>query len=310
MKESGECVELNKKEWEVRKIDEIVNRINSLEKEVEELRAENNELKALLGPRVCAICSQIQLKAKFQECNKCSKFSCCGGLEQLEETNTNTNTTYLCKPCQERECPSCNKSVNKSYIYKICMECGVETCTQCPKTCKICKNIFCISCSVCMHEGECMSCAPLHITQDLPLTKLSQFRLIYDESYSHPTTLQELLGLLGKYGEKRLICVGGMKPQGEVVSLCAFGLMGNVMRETGRNRPNKWGEVFWYLTDGQSFGFSPAVKVNQSSADIEDKGDQFRLSWNLQGGGGWRIGAGTGAAANLWRKVIFVKGGD
>ena len=75
----------------------------------------------------------------------------------------------------------------------------------------------------------------------------------------------------------------GMRTGYENIELCAFGLTMNVILQTTQNQSNKHGSVYWYLTDGKSFGFSPTYKIDQDSADVEDKSDKKRLSWNLTG---------------------------
>ena len=52
-----------------------------------------------------------------------------------------------------------------------------------------------------------------------------------------------------------------MRTESENLELCAFGLTQNVISQTTRNIPNKHGNVYWYLTDGKSFGFSPVYKI-------------------------------------------------
>ena len=139
------------------------------------------------------------------------------------------------------------------------------------------------------------------------LTK-SGFELVYNEDYSHHTTKSELFSILSKYGEDQLLCVGGMRIGSENIELCAFGLTQNVISQTTKNQPNKHESVYWYLTDGYCFGFSPVYKINQYNADFEDTSDKKRLSWHLTGSGGWRVGDVTDlGSSSSWKKIILIK---
>ena len=175
--------------------------------------------------------------------------------------------------------------------------------------CKTCQKNCCTKCFL-LYEDLCIPCFQPSILQNIEISKLTKsgFKLVYNEDYSHHTTKSELFSILSTFGEDKLLCVGGMGTGSENIELCAFGLTKNVISQTTRNQPNKHGSVYWYLTDGVSFGFSPVYKISQCNVDLEDTSDKKRLSWYITGSGGWRVGDVTDLwSSTSWKKIILIK---
>ena len=64
--------------------------------------------------------------------------------------------------------------------------------------------------------------------------------------------------------------------------------------------------MWWYRTSSYSFGFSPTQDVSQYRADALQPRDERRLSWHLQGDGGWRAGGVCDLnGQTAWRKVVL-----
>ena len=90
------------------------------------------------------------------------------------------------------------------------------------------------------------------------------------------------------------------------VALGAFGRRDEVLKRTEHNKPHKHNDVWWYRTDNYSFGFAPSPDVSQYRADSLYPRDERRLSWHLQGDGGWRAGGVCDLNGETpWRKLIL-----
>jgi hypothetical protein len=113
---------------------------------------------------------------------------------------------------------------------------------------------------------------------------------VFDQPYSHKTRIDDLNQIAG-------IC------HNEVLVGATSVLTINTMWNT----PQQFGQVYWYRTKGQSFGFSPNAYIRQTSADNEDLNSSVRLSWLLdQNMGGYRAGvARLLGDSSLWHKVIY-----
>ena len=102
------------------------------------------------------------------------------------------------------------------------------------------------------------------------------------------------------------VFVGAREAGSTAVSLGAFGRREEVLRPTAQNKPHKHNDVWWYRTDNYSFGFAPSPDISQYRADSLYPRDDRRLSWHLQGDGGWRAGANCDLNSETpWRKLIF-----
>lgn len=100
--------------------------------------------------------------------------------------------------------------------------------------------------------------------------------------------------------------VGAQEKPGSTLYVAATGPIDVFNLNTQRNVPVKYGDVWWYLTQGVSFGFAPISTINQNNADVSTDLADFpkkRLSWSLTGAGGYR--AGDYYSVTSWRKVIY-----
>ena len=117
------------------------------------------------------------------------------------------------------------------------------------------------------------------------------YSLVYDFPYSHVTTRAELLNIRSQCSSlSSLICVGGNRINEDLLLLVACANCLSVTSETIINQPQNYSGVYWYFTDSQSFGFAPNSNIDQVSADAYDLYSNLRLSWQLSGGGGYRLG--------------------
>jgi len=132
---------------------------------------------------------------------------------------------------------------------------------------------------------------------------LTGWLLVFDQPYSHKTRIDDLNQIAGICHNEVLI---GATYNGSII-LAAVGPASVLTINTPWNQPQQFGEVYWYRTNGLSFGFSPNSIIRQTSADNQDLDSSVRLSWLLdQNMGGYRAGVARSLANNsFWHKVIY-----
>lgn len=137
---------------------------------------------------------------------------------------------------------------------------------------------------------------------------LAQAYLVgYNASYSAVTTSGDI-NLIRRYClQNSIFCAAGGRAGSDTLSLIACGNCLVVTDTTEINRPKFNTAAFWYNTPRKSFGFAPNSTINQDDADNYFSNDRLRLSWHLNGLGGWRLGNFTNLADGVFRKYIFYK---
>ncbi|CAF1051250.1 unnamed protein product [Adineta steineri] len=148
------------------------------------------------------------------------------------------------------------------------------------------------------------------IVHDISLSTLpSSWEIIYDFTYGHVTTVEELREL--KLRCKKQIIVGAIQGSSStILKLAAMGPSEILLLDSPLNEPTKFGNVNWYLTPDYSFGFAPSCSViNCFCADYGEKDNsENRLSWHLSGDGGYRAGIFKDLVHdNEWRKIIMAE---
>jgi hypothetical protein len=141
------------------------------------------------------------------------------------------------------------------------------------------------------------------------------FETVYDQLYSYVTTNQELYDIKYKCNRESIICVGGSDGLSTLL-LVSCGSCLDILTTTELNKPRLVNGVWWYFTPDISFGFAPFSSIRQSTADVFDCdsggkncNDSKRLSWHLQGSGGWRLGSLNNNAKTIpsqYRKIILM----
>ena len=134
----------------------------------------------------------------------------------------------------------------------------------------------------------------------IPLTGWTR---VFDQPYSHKTTTDNLNQIAGLCHDQVLVAA----TFNGSISIAAVGPSSVLTLNTSWNRTEKFGQVYWYRTNGTSFGFSPLPSIRQTSGDNMDIDSPLRLSWILdQNTGGYRAGAIHSLYDNsLWHKVIY-----
>jgi hypothetical protein len=215
------------------------------------------------------------------------------GLAKSATSNENPMINYFnLKIC---DCPcefaADNGLVNTSF-YK--MKCFNE------KKIFLKKNYF-----KCYLEDSCYS-GKIH-KEEIPFSNINiknflnqGFRVVYNKSYTdHVTTNDELYNLKSMCVKDSIICVGGSNGL-DTLLLVSCGFCWDVLTVTPQNEPQFRNGLWWYFTPNLSFGFSSSPLIRQNTADHYDCDENYknckdstRLSWNLAGYEGWRLGIYT-----------------
>eukprot|EP01048_Picozoa_sp_COSAG05_P007013 COSAG05_NODE_479_length_9424_cov_38.098552_7_plen_574_part_00 len=133
--------------------------------------------------------------------------------------------------------------------------------------------------------------------------------MVYDELYDDDIALK-LNDIMIQCEDAPMVLIGARKaPKGSrglgpglldaspTLSLCSAAPFEEVFRETKLNMPHRWpldpevAGAFWYCKPPFSMGFAPCSDINQNQpGDTRCVGGEKRLSWQLDGGGGFRAG--------------------
>ncbi|CAF1007353.1 unnamed protein product [Brachionus calyciflorus] len=106
-----------------------------------------------------------------------------------------------------------------------------------------------------------------------------------------------------------ILCVGGSLNNSDILELVACANCLQILTNTTVNSPKLVGSVYWYMTPGVSFGFSPSSTIIQNPTDVYKLSDPLRLSWCINlNYRSWRLGTLTNLTSKtLYKKLLFVK---
>ena len=145
------------------------------------------------------------------------------------------------------------------------------------------------------------------------------YESVYNYTYSHITTYNELINIKSNCNYNTIICVGGSEYNSDNLLLVSCGNCNQVLTNTSLNNTQLINGAYWYLKSNYSFGFSSNQNILQYYADTYDCtlnnnktyecSDNNRLSWHLtEITGGWRVGTINGLNTSpSYKKYIFLK---
>ena len=139
----------------------------------------------------------------------------------------------------------------------------------------------------------------------------NNYTLLSSKSYEYATKNSDIVGLSTNCHSESILCFGGGRVGAKTIRLIACAKCFEVLSETELNKPELRGASYWYFTPSVSFGFSDTPQV------LQNKGDKwsliagvqtsfYRMSWLLDGKGGYRLGAITNNY-NTLIKYIYIK---
>ena len=140
---------------------------------------------------------------------------------------------------------------------------------------------------------------------DLSFISTNNYILLFNQTYGYSTKNSDITGLSSNCHPRSVLCFGGGLIGGTTIKVIGCAKCSEVLTQTAVNSPVYRGGAYWYFTPSISFGFSPNNYVSQSGGDVYDGASDQRLSWHLDGGGGYRAGSNT--AYNQLNKYIFIK---
>ena len=137
-----------------------------------------------------------------------------------------------------------------------------------------------------------------------------EYELVYNYTYDHATTTEEIQHIRTQCNSSTLMCVGGSGPDSDdILRVVACSDCLSITTQTQLNLPVFSGSAYWYFTPEYSFGFAPDSFIIQTLADAHEQSSNQRLSWHLNGSnGGWRLGNIVKLNnATSYSKKVFLK---
>jgi hypothetical protein len=144
------------------------------------------------------------------------------------------------------------------------------------------------------------------VERDVPMDRLLKggWKLHKTMLYNDQTTTADL-----DPGKGEWLCIGAREVGKDVLLLAAMAKRQDVLRKTSKqNETHQANGAYWYCYHGKSFGFSKLPTVSLTAADTEDSDGEYRLSWHLNGNGGWRAGKAknlSSSGSTTHEKLIF-----
>ena len=140
--------------------------------------------------------------------------------------------------------------------------------------------------------------APHGIQNNIHVSKLtgSGYSYVYNKPYNHKTTSSEMDEIKKSCLPTTNLCLGGRDSTNDVLLVVSCGLCSVIFTKTAKNTPNLHNGAYWYYTPDcsftcQSMGFAPNSTINQFTADYFDQSNNQRVSWHVDGPGGYRLGS-------------------
>ena len=140
------------------------------------------------------------------------------------------------------------------------------------------------------------------------LTKAG-FKLVYNYTYSHVTTSEEIIGIRSQCTLSTSICVSGNRFDESHLRVLACANCFNVISQFLSNEPLFYeGGAYRHFRDGESFGFASIIDtIDQNSTGLIGQSSNFTLSWHLNGIGGGTLGTLTDLNddTNFYKKIYI-----
>jgi len=157
-----------------------------------------------------------------------------------------------------------------------------------------------------LEEPPCTSFSGIKV--DVNISELKGWTMFFCKPYSHHTNMKDFVP--PEHLKGSCLLVGARETGKKVLKLAAMGRADIVTKLRQLNQTELHNGVHWYACNAsgsKSVGFSPNETISQNNADNADMSSPTRLSWHLNGHGGWRAGDVTGLSqSSEWEKVIFV----
>jgi len=127
------------------------------------------------------------------------------------------------------------------------------------------------------------------IKTNLKMSDLEGWEVAFCKPYVHKSSMEDFQ-LPGIAGDSAVL-VGVRKAGADELLLAAIGRLYVITADKPLDSTKFHNGVYWYCTAGKSIGFAPDAKVIMKNADTRDAASSCRMSWHLDGGGGYRAGS-------------------
>lgn len=142
------------------------------------------------------------------------------------------------------------------------------------------------------------------IHTNVRMADLRGWTVISKQPYHHPTSLEDFSAGSEEL-DTRALLIGAKQASGDTLAVAAMGNIEVVTAERDDSSTRHHNGVHWYFHRGKSVGFAATPCVDLNSADTLELCCPSRLSWHLNGYGGWRAGTAIGLDGDDWEKVIL-----
>eukprot|EP00747_Dinoflagellata_sp_TGD_P218371 gnl/TRDRNA2_/TRDRNA2_90642_c0_seq1.p1 gnl/TRDRNA2_/TRDRNA2_90642_c0~~gnl/TRDRNA2_/TRDRNA2_90642_c0_seq1.p1 ORF type:complete len:589 (-),score=83.49 gnl/TRDRNA2_/TRDRNA2_90642_c0_seq1:34-1800(-) len=146
------------------------------------------------------------------------------------------------------------------------------------------------------------------IREEVPADLFLGWTVHYCAPYSHASRASDLDSVPAGAS---IVAAAVGPAEGDCMSLtlAAAGQRDEVFKHTDRPGVSEHNGAWWYLCPGRAFGFSPEPGVRLRGGDASDSNAGERLSWHLDGNGGYRAGWATCLNGDSsWQKVVLRRG--
>jgi len=141
------------------------------------------------------------------------------------------------------------------------------------------------------------------IRTDVKISDMYGWTLFFCKPYSHPTTMEDFRShALGS----SILLLAARRTGADHLAVAAMGNADVITAERDEDTTRLHNGVHWYCRRTISVGFAPSEVVALRFADVHDWSCPLRLSWLLDGNGGWRAGNACYLPnSSEWEKVMF-----
>ena len=149
------------------------------------------------------------------------------------------------------------------------------------------------------------------LAENVPTRNLSIYELVYSQPYSYTTTTDEINEIRSQCTTNSLVCLGGSsKDDQDHLILVSCGNCLEVLAENPLQISKLINGAYWYFRSFGSFGspsigFSDTDEVNYNNCDFTSPDDTKKLCWQLDFGGGGRLGTVLYTTSDCYYKKIY-----
>ena len=134
------------------------------------------------------------------------------------------------------------------------------------------------------------------------------YTLVLEQALDDTTSYNQIITLASYCSPSTILCFAGGVSYSDTLLTMACGNCLQITNQTALNSPVFYGGAYWYFRNGYSIGYSPTSSVYMNTADTMYGASDQRISYNMDGNGGYRIGPFTYYNAEYAKYFYFKYG--